>query len=132
MAKEKAAKKQDNVRTGVFSREVRIPIDPEDVEKKELASAKLQLKIRKIQQSIRPELQKITQHRSEHRKLLEDIELGSEVQTAKVYEIKNFKRGHADVYLAETDQKIDTRTLEKADYNADVEDQEAEDESADA
>lgn len=118
----KTDKRTDTVKTGVFSKEIRIPIDPEDIEKKELASAKLQLKIRRIQTEIRPQLQKITQHRSEHRKLLEDIELGSEIQKAKVYEVKNFRKGLATIHLAENDQKVDERTLEKADYQTDAED----------
>lgn len=118
MAKTKSS--GNTVRTEVMTKEVRIPIDPEDVEKKEIASAKLQLKIRKIQADIRPQVQKITQHRSEHRKLLEDIELGSELRKAKVYEVKDFSKGTATVYLAETDQKIDTRTLEKSEYTVDL------------
>jgi signal transduction histidine kinase len=131
MAKASEKKRTDVVKTGVFVKEVRVPIDPEDIEKKEIAATKVQLKIRKIQHEIQPQLLKITGLRAEHRKLIEDIEKGSELQKAKVYEIKNFKRATADIYLAETDQKVDERTLEKADYNADVEEQ-AEDESADA
>lgn len=117
-------KRSDNVRTGVFTREVRVPINDDEIEAKEKQGTKIQLKIRKIQKDIAPQLHEITEMRSKHRKLMEDIEEGSELQKAKVYEVKDFKRNIARVFLADSDKQVDERTLEKADYNADVEDQE--------
>lgn len=119
----KAPKRTDSVRTGVFSKLVRIPIDADETEKREIKSAKIQLKIRKIQAKIRPEQQEITKLRSEHRTLLEDIELGTTEQEAKVYEVKHFSKGQAVIFLADTDEEIGRRTLEKSEYQADVEDQ---------
>lgn len=124
----KTEKRTDSVRTGVFKKLVRIPIDAEETEKREIKSAKVQLKIRKIQAKIRPEQQEITKLRSEHRKLLEDIELGTTEQEAKVYEIKNFKKGEAVIFMAETEDEVGRRTLEKSEYQSDVEDSPVEDE----
>jgi hypothetical protein len=125
----KTEKRNDTVQTGTFTKTVRIPIDAEETEKREIKSAKIQLKIRKIQAKIRPEQQEITKLRSEHRKLLEDIELGTTEQEAKVYEVKNYKRQEAVIYLADTKEEVGRRTLEKIDYQTDVQDQPAADEA---
>lgn len=125
-------KRSDTVRTEVFTKEVRVPIDADEIEAKEKQGTKLQLKIRKIQRDIAPQLHEITENRAKHRKLMEDIEKGSEERKAKVYEVKDFRRNKATVYLAENDQKIDERTLEKSDYNADLTETETEGEPAEA
>ena len=129
MAK-KSSKNADTVRTEVMTKEVRIPIDAEEIEAKERQGTKIQLKIRKIQKEIQPQLHEITELRSKHRKLMEDIESGTELTKAKVYEVKDFKRAKATIYLAENDQKVDERTLEKSEYNVDLTEAEVEDEEA--
>lgn len=127
MAKtKKTDKRSDIVMTGHFKKTVRVAIDPEEAERKSLENTKLCLKIRRIQKKIRPDLQEITELRSKSKALLEDIESETTEQEALVYEKKNFRSGEATTYLVDGDVKVGTRTLEKADYQVDAEDSEAE------
>lgn len=116
----KTEKRTDTVRTEAFRKVVRVPIDAEATEKREIQATKIQLSIRKLQKKIKPELEKITAHRAEHRTLLEDIESGTTEQEAEVYEVKNFRRQEAVMYLVDGDVEVGRRTLEKADNNTDL------------
>jgi hypothetical protein len=118
-------KRTDTVKTGVFTKEVPIKIDKDEIERKETEAGRVAGKIQKVIDSMAPERLKVSQLRAEHRKLVKAITSGTDMRTAKVYEVKNFKKGFADIYLVDTDEKVDQRTLEKSDYNADVEDEEA-------
>lgn len=120
----KTEKRTDTVRTGVFVKEVPIKIDKETIDRKETEAGKLSAKIQKIIDGMAPERLKVSQLRAEHRKLIKAINSGTDLVTESVYEVKNFRRGNADIFLAKTNEKVDTRTLEKSDYQSDVEDEE--------
>jgi hypothetical protein len=124
--KDKETARTDTVKTGVFKKMVRVPIDAEETQQKELKATKIQLQIRKLQKKILPEKQQITKLRTDHKELMEDIETETSEMSAEVYEVKKFRSGEAIIFLAETDKEVGRRTLEKTDYQADVEESAAE------
>jgi hypothetical protein len=111
----------DSVKTGVFRKLVRVPIDAEETTRRKIYSADLDTQIDDLLDKQKPTKEKVTALRAEKRKLKADIRSGTSEQEAQVYEVKLFRKGEAIVYLADGDVEVGRRTLEDADYQADVE-----------
>lgn len=122
----KTDKRTDTVKTGVFPKLVRIPIDAEETKKRKIQVTDLEMQIDDLGEKLKPTKEKITAMRAEKRKLKTDIKSGTTEEQRDVYEIKHFKRGEAVIFLAGTDEEVGRRTMEKADLQADVEEQAAE------
>jgi hypothetical protein len=122
MAKKEKKARTDTVKTGIFKKVVRIPIDAEATKKRKLQMADMEMKIDEMNETLRPTKEKVTALRAEKRKLKMDIKSGTVEQETKIYEVKNFKSGEAIAYLAKGNTEVGRRTLGKDDYQADVED----------
>lgn len=116
------AKSSEVVRTGIFPKLVRVPIDADETAARKMRLAEAELQIDALTETLKPAKEKITALRADKRKLKQDIREGTTEQECQVYELKDFGHGIAAIHDAETDEKLGERTLEKKDYQADVED----------
>jgi len=124
-ARGNAKNRTDIVLGPIITKEVRVPINLKEYKAKESQVAQLDVKIRKIQKRLAPDLKDIRDARKLISKLSEDLEENTELRPMKVKLEMHFKTSEVRVLRADDLKELERRTMTKEELtrNDDLEDQ---------